>query len=84
MSTPIESRKTSCVMTKYERTRILGVRATQISKGAPIMIELPPNVSDPLQIAQLELLQKRIPLIVSRVLPDGSTENWKVSEMTIQ
>jgi hypothetical protein len=37
-------------MTKYERARILGTRALQISLGAPIMVELE-GETDPLQIA---------------------------------
>lgn len=42
-------RKTSKYMTKYERARILGTRALQISMNAPVMVELE-GESDPLEV----------------------------------
>ncbi|KAF5208397.1 DNA-directed RNA pol subunit RPABC2, partial [Thalictrum thalictroides] len=41
-------RKTSKYMTKYERARILGTRALQISMNAPVMVELE-GETDPLE-----------------------------------
>ena len=35
---PIETRKTSRYLTKYEKARILGTRALQISLNAPVMV----------------------------------------------
>lgn len=37
-------------MTKYERARVLGTRALQISMNAPIMVDLDANESDPLEV----------------------------------
>ncbi|XP_060676006.1 DNA-directed RNA polymerases II, IV and V subunit 6A isoform X2 [Ziziphus jujuba] len=46
---PVEKpRKTSKFMTKYERARILGTRAVQISMNAPVMVELE-GETDPLE-----------------------------------
>ncbi|EGG01328.1 uncharacterized protein MELLADRAFT_53646 [Melampsora larici-populina 98AG31] len=67
-------------MTKYERARILGTRALQISMNAPVLVPLD-GESDPLEIAMKELSQRKIPLIVRRYLPDGSYEDWSVSEL---
>jgi DNA-directed RNA polymerase I, II, and III subunit RPABC2 len=67
-------------MTKYERTRILGTRALQISLNAPVLVELN-GESDPLQIAMKELREKKLPLMVRRYLPNGSFEDWTVSEL---
>jgi DNA-directed RNA polymerase I, II, and III subunit RPABC2 len=67
-------------MTKYERTRILGTRALQISLNAPVLVELN-GESDPLQIAMKELREKKLPLMVRRYLPNGSFEDWSVSEL---
>ncbi|GAA5992751.1 hypothetical protein JCM10908_006916 [Rhodotorula pacifica] len=75
-----EERVTTPYMTKYERARILGTRALQISMNAPVLVPLE-GESDPLQIAQKELTAKKIPLIVRRFLPDGSYEDWLVSEL---
>lgn len=52
-------------MTKYERARVLGTRALQISMNAPVMVELE-GESDPLQIALKELRQRKIPITVRR------------------
>ncbi|CAL8472024.1 g11566 [Coccomyxa elongata] len=73
-------RITTRYMTKYERARILGTRALQISMNAPVMVELN-GESDPLEIAMKELREKKIPFIVRRYLPDGSYEDWTVEEL---
>ncbi|GAA5841544.1 hypothetical protein JCM5353_006612 [Sporobolomyces roseus] len=75
-----KERVTTPYMTKYERARILGTRALQISMNAPVLVPLE-GESDPLVIAQKELSAKKIPLVVRRFLPDGSYEDWLVSEL---
>lgn len=77
-----DKRITTPFMTKYERARVLGTRALQISMCAPIMVELE-NETDPLQIAMKELKSKKIPLIIRRYLPDGSFEDWSIDELII-
>ena len=67
-------------MTKFEKARVLGARALQISMNAPVMIELD-GETDPLLIAERELLEKVIPFVIRRYLPDGTYEDWKVSEL---
>ncbi|KHN99665.1 DNA-directed RNA polymerases I [Metarhizium album ARSEF 1941] len=67
---PEADRTTTRYMTKYERARILGTRALQISMNAPVLVDLE-GETDPLQIAIKELREKKIPLIVRRYLPDG-------------
>ncbi|MCL4333453.1 MAG: DNA-directed RNA polymerase subunit K [Candidatus Thermoplasmatota archaeon] len=51
---------------KYEKARIVGARALQISMGAPIIIEIPKEVVDPLRIALLEFENGAIPMTVKR------------------
>ncbi|KAG0056138.1 DNA-directed RNA polymerases I II and III subunit RPABC2 [Gryganskiella cystojenkinii] len=77
-----EDRTTTPYMTKYERARILGARALQISMNAPVLVELD-GESDALNIAMKELNNKMIPLIVRRYLPDNTYEDWEVSEMIL-
>ncbi|KAL6870050.1 subunit common to RNA polymerases I, II, and III [Amphichorda felina] len=67
---PENERSTTPYMTKYERARILGTRALQISMNAPVLVDLE-GETDPLQIAIKELREKKIPLIVRRYMPDG-------------
>ncbi|KAL1927824.1 hypothetical protein VTP01DRAFT_3645 [Rhizomucor pusillus] len=80
--TPIEKkdRTTTPYMTKYERARVLGTRALQISLNAPVMVQLD-GESDPLVIAMKELKEKKIPLIIRRFLPDNTYEDWHVNEL---
>jgi len=77
-----DKRITTPFMTKYERARVLGTRALQISMCAPIMVELE-NETDPLQIAMKELKARKIPLIIRRYLPDNSFEDWSIDELII-
>ncbi|PRQ24788.1 putative DNA-directed RNA polymerase [Rosa chinensis] len=81
---PVERpRKTSKFMTKYERARILGTRAVQISMNAPVMVELE-GETDPLEIAMKELRERKIPFTIRRYLPDGSYEDWGVDELIVE
>ncbi|KAL2863875.1 DNA-directed RNA polymerase core subunit RPO26 [Aspergillus lucknowensis] len=77
---PNDQRTTTPYMTKYERARVLGTRALQISLNAPVLVDLE-GETDPLQIAIKELAQKKIPLIVRRYLPDGTYEDWTCEEL---
>lgn len=52
--------------TRFERARILGARALQISLGAPILIDIVPALVDPVEIAELEYAAGRIPITVRR------------------
>eukprot|EP00939_MAST-03C_sp_MAST-3C-sp1_P001333 g1333.t1 len=78
--TPKKDRVTSEYMTKYEKARILGTRALQISMNAPTMVDVKKE-TDPLKIAQMELEEGKIPIIIRRYLPDGSHEDWRISEL---
>ncbi|KAL3428097.1 DNA-directed RNA polymerases I, II, and III subunit RPABC2 [Phlyctema vagabunda] len=75
-----DQRTTTPYMTKYERARILGTRALQISMNAPVLVDLE-GETDPLQIAIKELREKKIPLIVRRYMPDGWYEDWTCEEL---
>jgi DNA-directed RNA polymerase I, II, and III subunit RPABC2 len=69
-------------LTKYERARILGQRASQINAGAPAFIaNIPANVLDGHLIAEMELDLKSIPYIIRRPLPNGGSEYWRVKDL---
>lgn len=69
------------ILTKYERTRILGQRAKQINEGAIPYVSIPEGVMDGYVIAEIELKAKKIPFIIQRPLPDGTKEFWKVEDL---
>ena len=76
-----ENHKTYPFMTLYERTKIIGLRANQLSQGARPFISIPPYVTDVRVIARLELAQKKLPFIVKRPLPNGTFEYWRVADL---
>jgi DNA-directed RNA polymerases I, II, and III subunit RPABC2 len=77
-----QTRITTRYLTKYEKARVLGTRALQLSMNAPPMVEVE-GETDPLEIAYKELRQKKIPFIIRRYLPDQSFEDWKLDELII-
>lgn len=54
------------VYTRFERARILGARALQVSLGAPILTDVPVDMIDPVQIAETEFEAGVIPITVRR------------------
>lgn len=70
-------------LTLYERTKILGTRANQLAQGALPFVHVPPHVTTPLEIAKMELEQRRLPFIVKRPMPDGTFEYWRLSDLMI-
>jgi DNA-directed RNA polymerase I, II, and III subunit RPABC2 len=77
----VTEKVTTRFLTKYEKARIIGARALQISKNAPVMVEIEPGEWDPIKIAERELIERKIPFIIRRYLPDGSYEDWRVDEL---
>lgn len=75
--------KTMPMLTKYEKTRILGQRAKQLNQGAQPMVPVDKKIIDGYLIAQLELQQKALPFIIRRPLPGGKSEYWRVSDLEI-
>jgi DNA-directed RNA polymerase I, II, and III subunit RPABC2 len=70
-------------MTKYEKSRILGIRSKQINAGAKPFVQVPENVIDGYLIAEMELKEKRIPFVIKRPLPGGTCEYWKIQDLEI-
>ena len=62
-------------LTRFERARIMGARALQLSLGAPVFIEIPKNATTSLEIAMEELKQRIIPIVIKRTLPNGDYQN---------
>ena len=75
--------KTSPILTKYEKTRILGLRTKQLNDGAPPLIKLSENIIDSYIIAEMELKEKKIPFIIQRPLPNGNAEYWALEDLEI-
>lgn len=53
-------------LNKYEMATILGRRALQIAMGAPPLVDIDDEDVEPLQIAQKELDQNKLPIVIKR------------------
>ncbi len=67
-------------LTRFEKARIMGSRALQLSLGAPPFIDFPKNISTSLEIAMEELRQKVIPIVIRRTLPNGDYQNITIEQ----
>uniref|UniRef100_A0A6C0B553 Uncharacterized protein n=1 Tax=viral metagenome TaxID=1070528 RepID=A0A6C0B553_9ZZZZ len=74
---------TSPFLTKFERAKVLGIRAQMLASGAEPMIS-PPFPEECYDIALLELKAKKIPLIIRRYLPNKKFEDWRLEELIIK
>jgi DNA-directed RNA polymerase subunit K len=55
---------------RFEKARIVGARALQISLGAPIFVEDPEGLINPITIALMEYEKGVIPMTVNRETPE--------------
>jgi len=67
-------------LTRFERARIMGARALQLSLGAPVFIKIPKNATSSLEIAMEELKQRVIPIVIKRVLPNGDYQHLPIDK----
>jgi DNA-directed RNA polymerase subunit K/omega len=79
---------TSNILSKYEKVKILGLRAEQLQRGAQAYIDVDELIKSgvqysPLNIAKKELNVKRLPYMICRKLPNGDKEYWKLEDMII-
>ena len=62
-------------LTRFEKARIMGARALQLSLGAPPFIDIPEYAATSLDISMKELEERVIPITIRRVLPNGDFQN---------
>ena len=71
-------------LTRFERARIVGARALQVSLGAPILIELVLSLSDSIDIAIAELREGVLPMTIRRTLPEGTFQDIPLVDLNPQ
>lgn len=72
------------ILTKYEKARILGLRISQLNKGAQPYITIENHhIVDMHIIAEQELKKKKLPFIIMRPMPNGNKEYWKLEDLEI-
>ena len=62
-------------LTRFEKARVVGARALQVSMGAPILLELKQERLSPIDVALMELEEGVLPISIRRALPDGTSQN---------
>ena len=75
-----ETRTTRPYMSKFEFTKLYGLRTQQISNGANPLVKVPSNITDAKDIVKLELRQQKIPIIIRRYTSIRTYEDWQVSD----
>lgn len=82
-----EVRTTREYFTKYEYTALIATRAQQLADGAKPLVELAGiKASDPLfvwTVAKREIAQRKLPFLVRRQMPNGTSEFWSAQEMEV-
>jgi DNA-directed RNA polymerase I, II, and III subunit RPABC2 len=67
-------------MTKYEKTKIIGMRLEQLARGAATLIDTV-ECKSLRDVVIKELADKKLPFIIIRTLPNGKKEYWRVCDL---
>ena len=80
-------RTTLPYFTKYEHTALVYTRAQQLADGAKPLVSLDGLLpSDPQFVYELaikEIAEQKLPYIIHRRFPDGSSEYWNATELSV-
>lgn len=68
------------VLTKFEKTKIIGTRMEQIARGATPYVNTK-GLNNIKAIVMKEFEEKKIPFIITRHLPNGRNEYWKLKDL---
>ena len=77
----MDQKKTSPYLSRYERAKVISIRAQQLSIGKQPQIEVDSTNINHLEIALQELKEKKIPNNIIRTLPDNSIEIWAAKDL---
>lgn len=76
------------ILTKYEFDQVIGLRTMHLSRGAPPLVPLEDGfrVESNIQlreVAQRELVERRLPYMIKRVMPNGKAEYWAIEDLDL-
>ena len=80
-----EDRCTSNILSKYEMTEIISIRATDIAQNSNCMVDIA-GLDDPIKMAKRELMMRMCPLTLRRYIGERNAgekiyEFWNPNEM---
>ena len=70
-------------ITRFEKARIIGARALQISMGAPLLIEMPKKPTTAITLALKELEAGILPITIRRRLPEGTFQDIPIQWLQV-
>lgn len=73
------------ILTKYEKTTLIGVRIEQLAYGSPTTLNADEKnkCKTITEIAEKELELSLIPFMIYRHLPNRTEEYWKIEDLII-
>tara|TARA_A100001011_G_scaffold55416_1_gene54211 strand:- start:162 stop:866 length:705 start_codon:yes stop_codon:yes gene_type:complete len=77
-----EFHKTLPILTKYEKTKVLGLRVKQLNSNSKPYIKVDDNIIDNYIIATMELKEKKLPFIIQRPI-QNRFEYWNIKDLEI-
>lgn len=82
-----QDRMTLPYFTKYEYVTLMGTRAQEIADGSRPLVSLDGMLTSDSnfvwKLAEKEIHERKLPFIIERRLPDGVSEFWSVSELSV-
>ena len=81
------TRVTHPYYSKYEYVTLIGTRAQQIADGSTPLVSLEGMLTSDAQfvwkVAEKEVLEQKLPFIIHRRLPNGVSEYWSATELSV-
>lgn len=76
------------ILTKYEFDQIIGLRTMHLSRGAPPLVVLEEGFQvesniQLRQVAQRELVERKLPYMIKRTMPNGKIEYWSLADLDL-
>lgn len=80
-----QSKLSRNILTKYEKTALIGVRIEQLAYGSPTTLseEQKSKCKDITEMAEKELEFGVIPFMIYRHLPNRTEEYWKINDLIV-
>lgn len=79
---PKEERITTDVISRYEYTEVISIRAKHIENGGMIYTDIK-NETNPIKMAEMEIHDRKCPLTIIRYINYKTIELWEVNELII-
>ena len=76
-----ENNRSSKYLSKYEKAKIIGLRAQLIANGSKAFIDVPKDMTNVVDIAEEELKMRKIPFIIKRDIGNNEYEYWKLEDL---